>query len=337
LYYHFSTMSDGLVTVSSQEILEKSLEEQGKNLTVVHFCAEWADQCKQMNDVLKELSKHHPDVKYLLVDAEDLPEISVKYEIEAVPTFIFLKNKQQIGRLNGAHAPELTKMVKEHLNTIAPSITTEDPKTALNNRLKSLINSAECMLFMKGNADEPRCGFSRQMVAILNNHECDYSTFDILQDQDVRAGLKEYSDWKTYPQLYIKGELIGGLDIIKEMEAANELKDTLPKKSDAQAKLNERIKKIINQSKVVLFMKGRPEEPKCGFSRQIVQIMANTKASYTHFDILTDDSIRQGIKVYSDWPTFPQLYVNGELIGGLDIVKEMVQAGEFSDALSASS
>lgn len=326
-------MADGLVSISSKEALDKALEEQGKNLSVVHFWADWADQCEQMNDVLKELSKHYPDVLYLLVDAEDLPEVSVQYDIEAVPTFIFLKNKQQIGRLNGAHAPELTKMVKEHLNTPAPSSADKDPKEELNNKLKMLINSAECMLFMKGNAKEARCGFSRQMIAILNNHDCDYSTFDILQDEEVRQGLKEYSDWRTYPQLYIKGELIGGLDIIKEMDAAGELKSMLPSNKNKEDKLNQRIKKILTQSPVVLLMKGDPDSPKCGFSRQIVQIMADTKVQYTHFDILTDNSIRQGVKTYSDWPTYPQLYVNGELLGGLDIVREMRDAGELQDAL----
>jgi len=143
--------------------------------------------------------------------------------------------------------------------------------------------------------------------------------------------LKVYSDWKTYPQLYIKGELIGGVDIIKEMDASDELKEVLP----CEEPLNDRIKRIIVQSKVVLFMKGKPTEPKCGFSRQIIELLAATKVEFTHFDILTDNDIRQGIKVYSDWPTFPQLYVSGELIGGLDIVREMSKSDELKEALMA--
>merc|ERR1712168_1752649 len=97
-------MSSPLVTINSKEELDKCLEDQGKNLTVIHFSAEWADQCSQMNDVLVEISKQHQNVKYLVIDAENLSEISLEYEIEAVPTFLFMKNKQQIGRLNGAHA-----------------------------------------------------------------------------------------------------------------------------------------------------------------------------------------------------------------------------------------
>ena len=82
------------------------------------------------------------------------------------------------------------------------------------------------MLFMKGEPDAPRCGFSRQIIGILNQTGVSYSHFDILSDNDIRQGLKKYSDWPTYPQLYVKSELIGGLDIVKEM-SIEELKDVL--------------------------------------------------------------------------------------------------------------
>jgi Grx4 family monothiol glutaredoxin len=78
----------------------------------------------------------------------------------------------------------------------------------------------------------------------------------------------------------------------------------------------------------MLFMKGSPEQPRCGFSRQIVEILQGEKISFSTFDILTDEEVRAGLKTYSDWPTYPQLYANGSLVGGLDIVKEMVASGD---------
>ena len=75
----------------------------------------------------------------------------------------------------------------------------------LNDRLKSLVNMAPVVLFMKGTPQEPRCGFSRQTIEILNNQNVKFSYFDILSDNEVREGLKTYSNWPTYPQLYIKG------------------------------------------------------------------------------------------------------------------------------------
>ena len=83
------------------------------------------------------------------------------------------------------------------------------------------------MLFMKGNPQEPKCGFSRKMVALLDEAKIRFSSFDILTDQDVREALKHYSNWPTYPQLYIKGELVGGLDVVAELIEEDELKDML--------------------------------------------------------------------------------------------------------------
>ncbi len=98
----------------------------------------------------------------------------------------------------------------------------------LSTKLKELINSSNVMLFMKGDKYMPRCGFSAQVVEILNRLGADFTTFDILEDEEVRQGLKEYSNWPTFPQLYINGDLIGGCDIVTEMYQNGELKALLP-------------------------------------------------------------------------------------------------------------
>lgn len=82
-------------------------------------------------------------------------------------------------------------------------------------------------MFMKGDRATPRCGFSRQLVEILNAAGYPYETFDILGDEEVRQGLKTFSNWPTYPQVYVKGQLVGGLDIIKELKENGELPATL--------------------------------------------------------------------------------------------------------------
>ena len=85
---------------------------------------------------------------------------------------------------------------------------------------------------------------------------------------------------------------------------------------------------------IVLFMKGTPEAPKCGFSSLVVQVLDHLGAEYVGVDVLQDQDLREGIKTYSDWPTIPQLYVKGEFIGGADIVREMFQSGELKTALT---
>lgn len=96
---------------------------------------------------------------------------------------------------------------------------------------------------------------------------------------------------------------------------------------------NERIAQIVNSNDVVLFMKGTPLFPQCGFSSRAVAILEHCGADFESVDVLQDMEIRQGIKGYSDWPTIPQLYVKGEFVGGSDIMMEMYEAGELQQLL----
>jgi monothiol glutaredoxin len=99
--------------------------------------------------------------------------------------------------------------------------------------------------------------------------------------------------------------------------------------------LNERIKNLIGSSKVFLFMKGNPEMPQCGFSANVIGMLNSMNATYKTFDILSDMDIRQGVKEYSNWPTYPQLYVDGQLLGGNDIIMEMYEGGELAPVLGS--
>jgi len=300
-------------------------------MAVVHFLADWAPECGTIKAVLEELGKDQSlaEVKFYQLQAENLPEISMKHEIVAVPTVLLFRQSKAIDRVDGVNAVELTKKVKAHAATKLPLGTIPAPKEDLETKLKRLINANKCMLFMKGHPDEPKCGFSRQTVAILNGLDAQYGTFDILTDDEVRQGLKTFSNWPTFPQLYIDGDLIGGLDIIKEMIEAGELQSMIPIK----VKLEDRLKKLVSKAPVMVFMKGDPETPKCGFSRTLMEIFKETKVEFETFDILTDEEVRQGLKKFSNWPTYPQVYVKGDLIGGLDIIKEIKESGDLVPTL----
>lgn len=234
---------------------------------------------------------------------------------------------------------------------------------SLNKRLEQLVNSHPVFLFMKGNPEQPRCGFSRKVVDILKQEGVDFGSFDILTDNDVREGMKKFSNWPTFPQLYCKGELLGGCDIVIAMHDSGELKDVFeehniplkplgskiveavepeaptvkggavsePVLTDA---LKARLESLVNSSPVMIFIKGSPEEPKCGFSGKLVHILKQENIPFSSFDILTDDDVRQGLKVFSNWPSYPQLYIKGELVGGSDIVMEMHKSGELKKFLS---
>lgn len=109
----------------------------------------------------------------------------------------------------------------------------------------------------------------------------------------------------------------------------------MPTSEDRMPTTQERIQDLISQKKVVLFMKGTPDFPQCGFSMRAISILKAMGVDYATFDILTDPEIRQGMKDFSNWPTFPQLYVNKALVGGSDIMMEMWEQGELEKLVNA--
>ncbi len=111
------------------------------------------------------------------------------------------------------------------LNNDVQEILEVNKDLELKDQIESVLNSGKIVLFMKGNADMPMCGFSANTSAILKHLGVPFKTFNILNDPEIRQGLKEYSNWPTYPQLYINAKLVGGNDIITEMYQSGELQE----------------------------------------------------------------------------------------------------------------
>ena len=331
------------------EITSGPLDLRGKKKAVLLFGASWHEACPPLEAVLSALvGTAGQFVFFGKIDAESVSDLSEKFNVTNVPTIVVLNGEGVVERLEGGVDPaQVTQAVQrlivapESATAAAPgSVTTTavDPQKELTQRLDRLIRSDTVMLFMKGVPDAPRCGFSRQAVELLQKQGVPFGSFDILSDESVRQGLKKHSDWPTYPQIYVNGELIGGLDILKELAEDSPLKEQWDIKDAASATssgntLHDRLGKLVNRHNVMLFMKGLPSAPRCGFSRQIVELLDSTGVAYDSFNILEDEEVRQGLKEFSNWPTYPQLYVHGDLVGGLDICKELHESGEFVDML----
>ncbi|KAF5345662.1 hypothetical protein D9757_014212 [Collybiopsis confluens] len=214
-----------------QELLSSDLN----RVSVLNFWADWAEPCKQMNAVTLELAKKYPSVLFLQIHAEEQTDISESFDIEAVPSLILLRGHTLLERISGADAPALTSAVAKFAtnpsvtpmsktdrapaqasNTLA-DVPMEESPDALEERMTKLMTQSKVVLFMKGVPDAPRCGFSRKMVGLLNEHEVPFAYHDILEDEAVRQGLKKRNEWPTFPQLIINGEFVGGLDIVQEM------------------------------------------------------------------------------------------------------------------------
>eukprot|EP00940_MAST-03C_sp_MAST-3C-sp2_P000279 g279.t1 len=343
--------------ISSTEQYDKAVSEFKGHFVAVFFYADFHEPSKrggQMDMLFAQLGKKHAEegnCLFLRVDAEedDCEDLTERYSVTSVPTFVFVDpaSGKVLSSVAGADPQKLSREVQNLASKVSTSSSKDDHSASdrssetdkLNARIKKLINAAHVMLFMKGSPSSPYCKFSRKAVELLKSVGAEYGSYDILKDNDVRQGIKTYSNWKTFPQLYVGGKLIGGHDIIVEMAEEGELKKVvcpeLKPPPVPPVDVDARIRKIIASDKIVLFMKGDPDTPRCGFSRRIVKILRENDVKFSSFDILQDEDVRQRIKVFSNWPTFPQLYASGKLIGGLDIVTELVADGELADALSA--
>mmetsp|Transcript_8668 Transcript_8668/g.26046 ORF Transcript_8668/g.26046 Transcript_8668/m.26046 type:complete len:320 (-) Transcript_8668:2544-3503(-) len=296
---------------------------------VLNLYAPWAEPCVQMNDVFETLARTRGgdgnDVVFIKTNAEANAKLMAELDVSSVPTFLLVKSGEdrliEVARVEGASPQDLVAEVDKFLKM---------EKSSLSERIK-MLTQRDVMLFMKGSPHRAKCKFSRAIVEILDSENVKYEHYDILADEEMRQGLKQFSKWPTFPQLYAKGKFIGGVNVVSELRDNGELKSELG--IDEKEDLKSRLKDLINQQATVLFMKGTPNAPRCQFSSRVVKVLRENEIEYGHFDILQDDAVRQGLKEYSNWPTYPQLYHKGELVGGWDVIRELHEMGELKSEL----
>jgi Grx4 family monothiol glutaredoxin len=207
-----------------------------------------------MTNVLKKLASSYPvteplTTSWVSMNAEEVVEVSDSFDVTAVPYLVLTRNREVLETVSGSDATKVRAAIEKHATTVEAASNgvsvaasngtgaknldshalgqtnnaassqpsageTKQSKEDLHSRLSDLVKAAPVMLFMKGTPSAPQCGFSRQLVAILRENSVKYGFFNILADDEVRQGLKEFADWPTFPQLWVDGELVGGLDIV---------------------------------------------------------------------------------------------------------------------------
>ncbi|WVQ85283.1 Grx4 family monothiol glutaredoxin [Cryptococcus sp. DSM 104549] len=240
-----------LVDVTSPEHFKEVLSADLNRVSCLNFWAPWAEPSIAFNKVVEEQSAQFPSVLFLNIEAENLADISESFDIEAVPSFLLLRGHSLLARHSGSDAALLHSLLTQHSGTspnssaplasssAAPQAPPAEPRqrteAEIVARCHELMNKHKVVLFMKGNPTAPKCGFSRQTVGLLREQGVEFAWFDILSDEDVRQGLKKVNDWPTFPQIIVNGELIGGLDILREMIESGEFQEVLNGDEDEKA------------------------------------------------------------------------------------------------------
>jgi len=428
--------STNFVTIKTEKEFNQLCLHNFDKLFVLVFFAEWHEPSVHLTNVTKSLAKQY-EGKCIFVsvnaDEQQLEALSQKFNVELVPTVIFMKStKEVLHRIEEDSPATLSTKVEEYYNSFKAAFETE--KTRMFAKIDEILKSFPLVIFIKGSPEAPKCGFSEQLLDQLRELRLKFQHFDILSDENVRNWLRYYASWITYPQVYVQGKLVGGLDVtkekiksgefqalvqplnlkdepasvaqriigttnvvaiikgkvsspgnaeseelvkilqetgirfssfdldtadeallaalkeklgadsypclvveknllgdlnkIRELNQNKELTGKIPK-DDLVLSINEKLKELINSNPIMVFMKGSPDAPQCGFSRRMVELLNKHNVGYGHFNIFSDNVVRERLKEYSDWKTYPQLYVDGEFLGGLDIALEMDASGEL--------
>ncbi|KAL3192905.1 hypothetical protein MRX96_058420 [Rhipicephalus microplus] len=323
--------------ISTAEELQDAITEAKDKLLALYFHASWSPQCKQVDDLLPDLEKD-PDLaltSFCKVEAEQAKDVSLKYKVTSVPTFVILLNGKDVDRVEGVNMMELVGKLKAlKIRVEMPPVAASEDDRKLMQRLQAITAQAPYVLFMEGSKSSPAKGDSSEAVTLLQEAGIEFQHFDVATDSVLRQQLLEHLAKKgasNYPLLFVSGDFIGGIDKIKRLDEQGQLARLgEPKCVD----LIQRLQQLIVKAPIMVFMKGSPDAPRCGFSRTLMEIFKKHKVTFGSFDILTDEEVRQSLKQYSNWPTYPQVYVKGTLIGGLDIIKELEESGELEAALN---
>ncbi|KAI6877706.1 glutaredoxin [Hortaea werneckii] len=247
-------------------------------LAVIYFHAPWAEPCKQMSTILSTLAATYPatqppQITFLSLDAEEVSDVSERYDVTQVPLVVLQKDGQVVEAVTGTDAARVRNAVEKHAGSAAST----------------------------GAGGLPPAQKVTKPAPSANDPVAPSPQTNGAGAADLSKYTPSATDPTTAPQ-YSSGE----------QQAASMSKE----------ELNARLAELVKAAPVMLFMKGTPSAPQCGFSRQTVSMLREKGVRYGFFNILADDEVRQGLKEFSDWPTFPQVYVGGELVGGLDILKE---------------
>lgn len=194
---------------------------------------------QQLLHLLPLLQQDLPGVSLASVDASAASScLKANAHVERCPTVNFLWGSRQMGQLVGSDIPAFVSCLKilaastevtaaaQLQQQLGGDLETEEE---LHKRLSQLVRRQPVMLFMKGKRESPFCRYSKAIIALLEEQGItNFGTFDVFDDPTVREGLKKFSDWPTYPQLYVEGELIGGVDVVKAMASDGSLKSAMP-------------------------------------------------------------------------------------------------------------
>ena len=273
-------------------------------VAVLTFHAPWAKPCARMRTLLDTIAAtlpaaDPPRASFLWVDAEALPDLAEEHDVRSVPCMVLLRAEQPLDKVYGCSA-----------DTVKPAI---DKALAARDKDESGQNGSSSSL-------PPRLEVNPRPLA--PGAGAPIAPIPPLASFANGAAGAAAANSAAAPPVEPAKNLASYAPGASDPATAPQMSSSAMANGGGEEALNERLAGLVKAAPVMLFMKGTPSAPQCGFSRQLVSVLREQGVKYGFFNILADEDIRQGLKKWADWPTYPQLWMDGELIGGLDIVSD---------------
>jgi Grx4 family monothiol glutaredoxin len=218
------------IQLSSVEEYHALVKDNTKAGVLVHFHASWCAPCTAVQQHVDGLlmPKYQGNVTFVSVDVEKFEALCESLQVDSVPHVAIYRRgntePERVAEVSGAKLPQLDQNM---FSLFGNGREDKAAHATLDDYLKYLIRKDKIVAFITGTPSRPRCGFTGKLIELFAKHGVNYCYYDIMADNEVCDGLKKFSEWPTYPQIYVDGELIGGYDICVEMDKSNELKKAL--------------------------------------------------------------------------------------------------------------
>lgn len=312
---------------SSIELYSKLQEHITSKLVVISFVVQ-GEIADNLAEFYSEASSDFNIQAYLVNISTGAFQSTIDdFKITRVPTSIFFIGLKPIDRVEGAIIPEILEKIETLSSSFASIL--ESIRNEEYSKIHSLVTSNSLSLFIKGTPEKPKSRRSQKMLRILNGYTFGYA--DISADKLLAGWLKVYTGADKFPHFFLKGSFSGSVEELTELSKTSTIFTTL------NQDLEQRLKRIITCQRHVVVMMGSKEEPKCGFSERLMALLGTYNLEYETFDISIDNEVCEGLKKLSNWPTYPQVYAEGQIIGGLDVCQGLHDKGELRSALKLTS
>jgi glutaredoxin-related protein len=277
-----------------------------------------------------KLYKH---LAFAWVDCEKYTELAEKYEVETVPTMLlFHPHKTEVDKLVNPSPGSLDQEIEKQNEYYKIGLAAE--KERVFKEIEVILGSAPLVAFIKGTPTEPKCKFTKRLLAHFSKLEIAvFKSFNILEDPRIRQWLKVYSNWQTYPQIYINKEFIGGIDVIDELVENDEFLDVVPKECKKQPPIDI-FENMLDSFDLVVLIQGTPENTKCEKSKSILELMSNHSLKYVTVDYESlEGEVQSHVKSKYNVDSYPYIFLKHSTFGNEEVLKKQIEDGNLESII----